>query len=127
MSLFLLLLKIHQECPIDCKMGQWNNWSACSETCVDIFQGVNIFPKRFRTREIVQKSNGLGQSCEEFKSKEIEPCSMFPCPVNGKWRQWSEFGPCSVSCGNGTKSRTRTCNGPFYGGQSCPDEQSNQC
>ena len=72
-------------------MGQWSDWSVCSETCIDIVQGLDIFPKKIRTRKIVRKSNGLGQSCTEFKSKEIEPCSMFPCPIDGKWRQWSEF------------------------------------
>ena len=36
------------------------------------------------------------------------------------------LSPCSASCGNGTKTQTRTCNGPFYGGNSCPTNQSIQ-
>ena len=81
------------------------------------------FPKRTRTRRIVQKANDNGISCDNFNAKEIEPCNIFPCPLNGQWRQWSNFGPCSVSCGNGTQVRTRTCKGPFYGGQNCPQDE----
>ena len=32
--------------------------------------------------------------------------------VDGGFNQWSEFTPCSKSCGNGVKSRYRLCNSP---------------
>jgi len=34
-----------------------------------------------------------------------KPCSK------GYWSSWSEWGSCSKSCGSGTKTRTRTCDG----------------
>ena len=32
--------------------------------------------------------------------------------VNGGWSLWSEYSPCSVTCGSGTKVRMRTCTNP---------------
>lgn len=34
-------------------------------------------------------------------------------PVNGGWSLWSEYSPCSVTCGSGTKVRMRTCTNPI--------------
>ncbi|XP_052234837.1 coadhesin-like isoform X3 [Dreissena polymorpha] len=32
--------------------------------------------------------------------------------VDGNWGNWGEWATCSVSCSNGTKTRTRTCSNP---------------
>lgn len=42
--------------------------------------------------------------------------------VDGGWGKWSEWSPCSVTCGNGTKNRHRYCNNPApdNGGLDCP-------
>lgn len=39
--------------------------------------------------------------------------------VNGIWVEWSDWTGCTLTCGNGTKTRNRTCNGPFFGGEEC--------
>ncbi|XP_057302419.1 uncharacterized protein LOC130636644 isoform X2 [Hydractinia symbiolongicarpus] len=38
--------------------------------------------------------------------------SKAACVVNGAWSLWSEYSPCSVTCGYGTKVRMRTCSNP---------------
>ncbi|KAK6192286.1 hypothetical protein SNE40_003780 [Patella caerulea] len=42
-------------------------------------------------------------------------------PVDGNWGPWSGFNPCSVTCGTGAQSRTRSCDNPApaYGGADC--------
>ncbi|GBM97149.1 Hemicentin-1, partial [Araneus ventricosus] len=43
---------------------------------------------------------------------------------DGKWSEWSSWSTCSVTCGIGVRSRSRTCNSPdpFYGGKECPGD-----
>jgi len=49
--------------------------------------------------------------------------------VDGKWGNWSEWSSCSVTCGDGTQQRNRTCVPPQHGGLECqgPAEQIKSC
>lgn len=48
---------------------------------------------------------------------------LFLCfsTVPGNWSSWGDWSPCSKTCGNGTITRTRTCDNPApaYGGTDC--------
>ena len=45
----------------------------------------------------------------------------FSVPIDGHWGRWSSWTACSVTCGYGTHTRTRTCEDPApkYGGKDC--------
>ena len=85
----------------NCTYSHWTEWSACAVSC----GGGNL--QRYRT--IVQYPSGNGLRCKERTSQEL-PCNPRPCPqkVDCMWGMWSEYSACSVSCGGGQKSRTRT-------------------
>ena len=46
--------------------------------------------------------------------------------VNGGWNDWGGYGSCTVTCGNGTSTRSRTCNNPTpsAGGKVCEGKQT---
>ncbi|KAJ8319787.1 hypothetical protein KUTeg_001374 [Tegillarca granosa] len=52
-------------------------------------------------------------------------------PIDGQWSEWSSYSLCSVTCGDGTKTRTRTCTNPSprNGGNNCTGgaEQTETC
>jgi hemicentin len=60
-----------------------------------------------RTRSSLPEQNG-GQPCTGGASQS-QACQAAPCPtaVNCQWSAWTQFGPCSVTCGIGAYNRTR--------------------
>ena len=74
---------------------EWSDWSACSVTC-----GTGIHT-RIRTCE-----NGCS-SVTVFELTDTQACDFGPCaPIFTEWSDWST---CSVICGTGIHTRTRTC------------------
>lgn len=41
--------------------------------------------------------------------------------VNGSWSTWTDWSPCTESCGAGTRQKTRLCDNPvpLFGGAQC--------
>ncbi|GFS05121.1 brain-specific angiogenesis inhibitor 1 [Elysia marginata] len=94
----------------------WSPWDVCSVSCGGGVQG--------RLRTCVGPFYG-GNDCEGSYS-ENQTCNLDPCPIDGMFTNWTDWSPCSVSCGGGVVNRSRDCYGPFYGGKSCEgpwDEQ----
>ncbi|XP_037330274.2 adhesion G protein-coupled receptor B2 isoform X3 [Pungitius pungitius] len=86
---------------------EWSQWSVCSLTCG---QGWQV-----RTRSCV--SSPYGTLCSGAL-RETRMCNnTATCPgepgstgsVHGLWEEWSLWSLCSVTCGRGSRTRTRKC------------------
>ena len=92
----------------------WSRWRPCTRTCGG--------GKKLRTRFC--RRTGL-QTCAG-KANETKVCNSEHCPVHGGWSLWTNWAPCSKTCSNGTRFRTRQCNNPrpTYGGLICQGSRS---
>nr|CAJ65510.3 HyTSR1 protein [Hydra vulgaris] len=102
-----------RECPVNGGLSDWSLFSECSEPC-----GLG---NQYRTRTCTNPSpaNG-GLGCTGHLIESVS-CTLKPCPVNGNFSQWSEYSPCSNTCGSGIAQRKRTCTqpSPAHGGRDC--------
>jgi len=97
-------------CPVDGTLSNWTEW-ICSSTCGS--------GTRTRTRNCVGAVNG-GLECPGEDLEQTDDCpDLDPCPVDGVLSEWGEW-LCSTNCGEGTETRTRTCDGAAHGGANCP-------
>ncbi|CAH3133298.1 unnamed protein product [Pocillopora meandrina] len=102
-------------CLVDGGYTEWSE-SECSVTCGE---GIKT---RTRTCTNPPASNG-GKDCSELgPAEDTVPCIQEKCPVNGEYTDWSE-SECSVTCGGGVKTLTRTCTNPppSSGGKDCSE------
>uniref|UniRef100_A0A8D0TL61 SCO-spondin n=1 Tax=Sus scrofa TaxID=9823 RepID=A0A8D0TL61_PIG len=97
---------------VDCGLAPWSGWSSCSHSC-----GLGL---AFQRREL-QRPPLPGGSCPPDRLRS-RSCFVRACPVAGAWAEWEAWGPCSVSCGGGHRSRRRSCVDPppKNGGAPCP-------
>lgn len=102
-------------CPIDGNYTQWTEWSDCGVTCG---RGVQN-----RSRSCTNPPPQYdGKSCEDVgPADETKECNKNPCPIDGNYTAWSKWSECSVTCGRGSRNRSRECTNPSpqYGGKDC--------
>ncbi|XP_069105032.1 SCO-spondin-like [Argopecten irradians] len=105
-------------CPIDGAWTSWSAWSACTVTC----GGGTSTKQRTCTNPAPQYG---GASCSG-NDTDTKGCNPDVCKIDGEWAAWNPWGTCTVSCGNGTRSRIRSCSDPLplNGGKQCPGTSS---
>ena len=103
-----------EPCPIHCE-GRWVVSSPCNAACGSTGSETHAFVHTRRARH-----EGTDCALSDGETKE-EPCVGPPCPKNCEGG-WSDYGPCSVSCGGvpGVKTRTFAVTQPAEpGGNPC--------
>ncbi|EZA49891.1 hypothetical protein DMN91_012061 [Ooceraea biroi] len=87
-----------------CQTTEWSEWSECSDTCGI---GLKMRTRRFRDRKgrkrcplvsLVEKEKCMGPPCSAGTEVQDPVCKV---------TDWSDWSPCSASCGKGIKLRTR--------------------
>jgi hypothetical protein len=85
------------ECPVNCKLGDWEGWSACSKTCDG---GL----KR-RVREVLVYPQWRGEECDDTKNEEA--CNVLACDRPCELHSWTAWRTCTRACSGGMRWRTR--------------------
>ncbi|XP_013408767.1 coadhesin [Lingula anatina] len=102
-----------QPCPVDGGWGAWSGYSTCSKTCGN--------GRLVRSRECNNPApQHGGQECTGMH-KQKKRCTLKKCPIDGDWSLWTDWTPCSVTCGTGSHTRSRECVAPRprFGGRPC--------
>lgn len=102
---YMYLLAFAAQDPPGCTYSPWTDWSACPVTC-----GVG---QAFRKRMLV--SSAPTASCRDFEMENSKCMTSASCLNDEEQRsapacsyaEWSEWMPCSASCGIGSTLRKR--------------------
>ncbi|XP_066919186.1 thrombospondin-1-like isoform X1 [Clytia hemisphaerica] len=106
---YYYLREVEIETPDIGKETEWTSWTTCTKSCGKGYQE--------RTRTACEMVSGVHR-CDVLK-EEMRECNKHACeeekeefrPINGKFREWSNWSPCV--CGNTAPSiRTRKCDNP---------------
>jgi hypothetical protein len=98
------------KCPIDCAVGDWSGWSACTAKCGGGLQ------ERARDK-LVEPAHG-GVPCEE--TTEAKSCNLQSCDKDCELTDWTAWTDCSKACDGGSSSRKKTILVGLMGAGTCP-------
>jgi len=99
-----------QQCPIDCKLADWNGWSKCSADCGG---GVSE-----RNRDVLQEALHGGEGCGA--TEESTSCNLQSCDKDCVLSEWTRWSRCSKPCNRGLRTRQKIVVTPTVGAGSCP-------
>lgn len=99
------------DCPVPCVMSDWSSWGKCSASC-----GTGT---KSRTRKVEVDAKHGGECAG--KLDQSEKCMDMPCPQPCEVSAWSSWSECSLTCGSGSRSRSRTVDVEAKHGGACDD------
>ncbi|XP_078496035.1 spondin-1-like [Ciona intestinalis] len=96
---------------VGCVYAEWSDWSACPITC-----GIGT---TFRKRMLLSGES----NCEGFQMQQSKCMTSMTCPSDDQlaceYGEWSEWMPCSESCGKGATLRKKFLLGEDTSGNDC--------
>jgi len=105
---------------LDCVFGAWGAWGACSASCNGVMK---------ISRAVAIEATGNGKVCDG-PLEVVAPCHPMPnenpptgcgtvsAAVDCQWSSWNSTA-CSLPCGGGALTRTRTMTPAQNGGKPC--------
>jgi hypothetical protein len=99
-----------QKCPIDCKLNDWEGWSACSARC-----GGGL---RERERYVKVEPEHGGDPCGE--TSDAQSCNVQSCDKDCELADWTPWSACSKGCNGGMNDRMKAIVAPAIGDGECP-------
>ena len=112
---------LNETCPVDCQYT-WSNWTNCTAEC-----GIGY---QYRTPNITIQAKNGGAQCPSAPTytactsgdPTCRTCINRSCvPIDCEYK-WSDWSPCSKTCGGGTQTRNIIITKyPQDFGKSCPD------
>ncbi len=98
-------------------------WGSTAELTV-LDQGPRVNTATCRAVPVSPKFENISVHFHSFFKQNSVSKHQYCCLVHGIWEAWSGWSECSETCNNGTQVRSRTCYGPFFGGDPCPGYDS---
>uniref|UniRef100_A0A914CKR9 Peptidase M12B domain-containing protein n=1 Tax=Acrobeloides nanus TaxID=290746 RepID=A0A914CKR9_9BILA len=81
----------------ECVIETWGDWLPCSVSC-----GIG-----FQLRERLCDGKLCAESSKQARTCNVQNC--FDRPKQFIWTDWSDWSPCSASCGQGVQYKRRKC------------------
>jgi len=103
-----------QHCPVDCEVGVWSEWTACTAGCGG---GVR---SRIRQKKVPPKYDG--EDCPE--TEQTVPCNVGRCNSDCVLGEWGAWTACSKACDTGHRERRRGVEVDARGDGTCPQADS---
>mmetsp|Transcript_47532 Transcript_47532/g.116512 ORF Transcript_47532/g.116512 Transcript_47532/m.116512 type:complete len:1007 (-) Transcript_47532:78-3098(-) len=97
------------ECPVQCQLGDWEGWSACSKSCDGGMK------RRVRPIDVYPQYGG--EECDPTKQEET--CDALACDRPCTLNDWTPWRACTRACERGIRWRSRTIKKPATGAGRC--------